>query len=186
MPTPAKAFALMALWGLLSPRGFSQPQHEHSLVTSGTQKQLPGSVNGAVTPASIPDTVAYRLFLKVLLNTPGSVEEAAARQRAILRSAKLSDQDFEEVKYAVQSFGKALARHYQAEADAALKPGGIDEGTATFLAQQREQITDDAKKDLETHLSPDGMARLHTLIMAEKANMTAIVGPVMPASGATK
>lgn len=35
------------------------------MITSGTQKQLPGSVNGALTPELIPDVVANRLFLKV-------------------------------------------------------------------------------------------------------------------------
>lgn len=107
------------------------------------------------------------------------------RRHAILRSAKLS-QDFGEVTYVTEAFGKAMSRHFDNYRAAEIKPGGIDEQTATFFTKQKDQIAEDARANLESYLTADGMNRLHAFIMSEKANMTAIAGPAMPMTGATK
>jgi len=138
-------------------------------------------IDGAKTPQSIPDSVAYRLFFDANTQPDQPTAAQVQRQRAKLARTGLSQPDRDALNAEISKFHAAyttLAGQYKQAVAAAINTGApLDR--AGFVAK-RESLIQSTRNNLKAELTADGAARLDAFIQQEKARMKIVTSAAMP------
>jgi hypothetical protein len=129
-----------------------------------------------MTPALIPDSVAYRLFFVTVAEPPQPTDQQARRQRSRLAGVKLTDDEYKGVVAALSEF-KAAHEALQLKYSEIAEHGGfVEEST---LTSERDAIVESTRGKLKARLSAVAMASLDAYIQKEKSRMKVIPNPPM-------
>jgi hypothetical protein len=120
--------------------------------------KLPLLVDGALTPAQIPDAVAYRHFISVTAVSATASAEDRHRRDAILEQAGLSAADRASYLAAITNVRDTL-QTFEQQAKAA-----ADVATADAVKEQRRNLLDASAARVLASLSADGTKRLRAHI----------------------
>jgi hypothetical protein len=134
------------------PRGGVGVHHAHANAV------LPLLVDGALTPAQIPDAVAYRHFVSITSVSATASTADRHRRDAILEQAGLSAADRASYLAAITNVRQNL------QAIERQMPVAPDVATVDALRQQRRSVLDATAARILPSLSADGMTRLQAHI----------------------
>jgi hypothetical protein len=130
------------------------------------------TIDGAVHPELIPDSIAYRLHFLTVSTGPNPSEEEKKRQRAHLNKIGLQDLDREILTLILKEFRTkhdALAAQFNQAAEVTLARNQVPDTTG-FLRQLDElvQLTRDT---LKLRLPPQAMTQFDAFVQSEKKHM---------------
>jgi len=149
--------------------------HNHALITTQSGKtMLAGGIDGAVTPELISDSIAYGLFLSAMAEPLNATPEQQRRQRAKLARAQLAEPDLRALLPVLADFqqrNQALEQSFQ---------GGTASTASASLDAQRAELVSAAREWMKMTVTPDGVAKLDSLIQTEKRHMVIYPYPKMP------
>ena len=147
-----------------APRGGVGVHHAHA------RAALPLLVDGAVTPAQIPDAVAYRHFVSITAVSATASTADQHRRDAILEPAGLSAADRASYLAAITNLRDSLQA---IEQQMHIAP---DVATVDALKQQRRSLLDAAAARILASLSADGTTRFQAHIKTSVKKRIRIYG----------
>lgn len=129
-----------------------------------TQKDLPGTIDGAVTPSAIPDHVAYEMFFTSLAPPPGGDSRAEGAMKAKLAQIGLSESDGGALRWIS---GQFISRRndIDKQVDAMRDQNLPAEAPSTLarleeLQKQKQSLTGEMKDLIGQRLTADGAAKV--------------------------
>jgi hypothetical protein len=148
-----------------------------TMATSARQTQhiesLPIAADGAVTPQSIPDYVAYRHLIAALAVPADATTEQVARRATLLAPILLSSADYDTVLSTLGGVSEEL------DSSTDQQPSFeslTDQPQAINLRERRNLILDATRERLLKALTDDGAARLQRYVDAQIKTHIVIYG----------
>jgi len=142
----------------------SSNPHQHPVSSS--------SIDGAMHPELIPDSLAYRLYFVAVSTGQNPTDIDLQRQQAHLRKIGLEADDHKTFVSVLSDFRvkyDALVDQYNASAKAAAARN--EAADITGLLKALDGLVQITRDTLKLHLTSEGMFRLHAFVMSEKKNM---------------
>ncbi len=152
-----------------------------------TRQILPGLIDGAVNPEQIPDLIAYRLFLRLIVpNNAGNLEKS--RVRAFAHDTGLSEPGVDLLLTGASDFQARVAvlDRQAAELKDRFWPNPTQDVIAklTELENQKNLLLTEAVSNLHRALGPEGEQKLHKHVTGHvKRHAKVIPAPVQSRNG---
>jgi hypothetical protein len=141
------------------------PQHQHAVTATDT-------IDGAVHPELIPESLAYRLYFVAVSTGPNPTDTERKRQQLFLSKIGLEENDHQILVSVLSDFKTkydALVSAYNESAKAALAQNQFAD-IAGFM-KTLEGLVQSTRDRLAVQLSTRSLSQLHTFVMSEKKNM---------------
>jgi len=134
-------------------------------VQGGNAKQdPPGTIDGAVNPALIPDHVAYELLFRSIAPRPGAADIEQRGSHGLAKKTGLEDTKVDALRTVADEFKQRISvldlQAKQLKDRYWPNPSPLVMAQLTGLQKQREAIIAELVASLPRHLGSDGAAKL--------------------------
>jgi len=141
-------------------------------VQTSIPKDPQGTIDGAVSPERIPDSLAIRLFFSAVTAPKSANTQGQARQDAQLKPLQFSPTDLKTMKFHLAEFNDRRAQLSQNTGTSSQAPAQAGGGI--------QAIADDEFAHLQQDLSADALSRFTAHVRNEKRHMKIYPPPMMP------
>ena len=152
---------------LFTLRTASPRAHIHPVTQEGTPM-----IDGAVHPELIPDLLAYRLYFSSISVSGDALQADRIRQQSQLSQTGLRNDDQEIIRSVVADFRSSYEAAITQYNQKASSVSGFNQASEIAdLLKNLDDLVQSTRKSLTARLTPQGVAQLHAIVMAEKKNM---------------
>jgi len=133
-------------------------------------------IDGSINPEMIQDREAFRLFFLAAATDANPMPEEKERQRAILSSARFSEEELAISSTVLADFKRqydAAVQKYNDAVASARSPKQFPDGKQ--LVAELDALALAAKAKLESSISGDSSRRLYAQVQGEKSKMRVTV-----------